>query len=282
MALIKPTIYANLVREKYEGKAVMRNFAVDSGELTGTTVGAKVSFPKWSTITDAEDMTNFNGSTDELTSVQLAQTASEATVKQIGKAIFVRDYDNVTALGNAIDEAAVQHGIVISRKVDADLATEALTTALYSVAATPTAITAAELNSTIGLFGDEQDVEEFAGIVINSLLLPSFRGMTEFVDMTKSNTTVGNGIIRRGLVGFFNGVPVYLSNKGTYDTTLSETITYVIKIGALGYMEKREIMVEEDRQPKKGGSDVVANLMYAVKLLKDDGVAILRKTVSEA
>lgn len=279
MALIKPTIYADLVREKYEGKAIMRNFAVDAGELQNTTVGVTVSFSKWGNITDAEDMTNFTND-DELTSVSLSQTADTATVKQIGKAIFVRDYDNVTALGNAIDEAAVQHGIVISRKVDADLAAEALTTALKYQAATPTAITATELNSTIGLFGDEQGVEEFAGIVINSLLLPSFRSMTEFVDMNKSTTTVGNGIIRRGLVGFFNGIPVYLSNKGTYDSALSETITYVIKVGALAYMEKRAIMIEEDRRPKAGGSDLVANLIYSVKLVKNDGIAILRKTIA--
>jgi hypothetical protein len=104
--------------------------------------------------------------------------------------------------------------------------------------------------------------------------------MAEFVDLTKSTTTVGNGIVRRGLVGFYNGIPVYLSNKNTYDTTLSETITYIIKVGALAYMEKRAIMVEEDRRPKAGGSDIVANLIYATKLVKDDGVAILRKTIA--
>lgn len=278
MALIKPNVYADIVREKYVGKAIMRNFALDVGILQNTTIGAKVIFPKFKTISDAEDMTAVGFT--ELTSDALDQTSSEATVKQAGKAVFVKDVDDVTALGNHIQEAGDQTGTVIARFVDTDLVTECLASPLKSATAGAAAVTAAELNTAFGLYGDEQDVEEFDGIVINSLLLPSFRSMTEFVDLNKSTANPNNGIITKGLVGLYNGIPVYLSNKGTYDTTLSECVSFIIKKGSLGYMEKREIMVEEDRQPKKGGSDIVANLIYAVKLIKDDGVVIVRKTIA--
>ncbi len=107
MALIKPEVYAPLTREKYEGRVIVRNLATDLGYLENTTVGAKVVFPSWRLIGDVEDMTNFNG-TQELKPEQLDQAFKEATIKQIGKAVFIKDLDNVTVLGNMINEASAK------------------------------------------------------------------------------------------------------------------------------------------------------------------------------
>ena len=279
MALIKPEVYAPLTREKYEGRVIVRNLATDLGYLENTTVGAKVVFPSWKLVGDVEDMTSFNG-TQRLKSEQLDQAFKEAIIKQIGKAVFIRDLDNVTVLGNMINEASNQTGIKIARKVDTDLIEEALTSPIKSATANAKAITGEELNSALQMFGDEADVEGIAGIVINSLLINSMLNMTEFVDATKTMAFAGNGVQTKGMLGYFRGIPVFVSDKGTYDSTKNECVTLIIKKGALAYMEKRGLNVEEERMASAGGSNIVANLIYAVKLVDDSGVVIVRKTIA--
>lgn len=282
MALIVPELYADLVREKFEGRAIMRSLSTNVGILDFQEVGSIINFPKWNTIGAPEDMTNFTMSTGTLTAEALAQTASQATVKQIGKAVYVRDLDNLTALGNHINEAASQTGIVIARKVDSDIFADALTSPLKFATAASNAITEAELNAAINEFGDDQDVDTMAGIVINSAITASLYQMPLFINNTYT-TAAGqnniNGIVRGGLIGFYRSIPVYLSDKETYDSIKDEYVTLIIKNGALGYMEKRAIKVEEDRVAMRGGSNIVSNLMYATHLLMDDGVVVVRKTI---
>lgn len=276
--LIKPEIYAPLTREKYEGRVVIRNLAKDCGYLENTQVGAKVVFPSFKLIGDVEDMTEWNG-TQELKDEQMDQKIKEATVKQIGKSVFIRDLDDVTALGNMLEEASEQTGIKIARKVDTDLIAEALTTKLKVAVGNEKGLNATDINMGLQMFGDEADAEDIAGIVINSLLINSMLNMPEFVDGSKTFNTVGNGVQRKGLLGFFRSIPVFVSDKGTYDKVKNECVSFIIKKGALAYMEKRGLKTEEDRRPKAGGSSVVANLIYAVKLIDDEGVVVLRKTI---
>ncbi len=280
MGLIKPEVYAPLTREKYEGRVVIRNLAKDCGYLENTQVGAKVIFPSFKLIGDVEDMTDWDGS-QELKDEQMDQMLKEATVKQIGKSVFIRDLDDVTALGNMIGEASEQTGIKIARKVDTDLIAEALTSKLKVAVGDKNGLKAGDINMGLQMFGDEADVEDIAGIVINSLVINSMLNMPEFVDANKTFNMAGNGVQRKGLLGYFRSIPVFVSDKGTFDKTTSECISFIIKKGALAYMEKRAIKTEEDRRPKAGGSSVVANLIYAVKLVNDEGVVVLRKTVAD-
>lgn len=277
MALIKPAVYAPLVREKFEGKIKVASLAVDLGYLQNTTVGETVTFPKWKLLSDATDVTKGTAIDTEA----LDQDSSTATIKMVApKGTQIYDIDNLTILGNAINESAEQHGKLIARKLDADLITSALTSPLKSPTAAVNAITGAELLTALTLYGDERDTEDFAGIVINSLLLPSFIAMPEFTSTEKTFTSGGNGIVVNGMVGYFLGIPVYMTDKGTYDTTLAECITLVIKKNALGFMTKRDINVEEDREPSYKRSTIYTDMIYATALLAEDGVVIVRKTIA--
>ena len=278
MALIVPEVYAELVREKYEGRSVMRHLSEDLGTIQNTTVGGTVVFPQWSTITDAEDMTDFTVETDRLTAVKLAQTSVNAPVKQYGKAIYVRDLEDVTALGNQINEAAYQTGAVIARKVDSDLFTEALSTT-NPIVTTTAMPTDADFMSLFNTFGDDQDIDTIAGLVINSAIIPAFLNSNLFVDATTTTAAafIGNGIVRNGLLGFYRGVPVYLSDKETQRTKGTYT-TLLLKKNAIAYMEKRGINVEEDRQAMSGGSNIVSNLIFACKLVRVADVAVMNST----
>jgi len=276
MALIVPDIYAGLVREKFEGKIKIAALSAELGFLKNTTVGSKVIFPKWELIGEAEEMEKGTPLEPEA----LSQDSTYATIKQVGKAVTVYDIDNITALGNAIDESATQMGIIFARKLDADLAAEALTSDLKSTVTDATKITNLELNTALNLFGDEQDADDFAGIVVNSLLVPSFFAMDEFVDKNKTYTTDGSGIIRNGLLGYFRNIPIYLADHQTYDSTGKECISYIIKKNALGYMTKRDINIELERMPKLKATDVVGDFIYACKLINDAGVCVVRKTIA--
>ena len=277
MALIRPEIFAPLVREKFEGKIKVAKMAVDLGYLTNTTVGETVTFPKWKLLSDATDVVKGTAIDTE----DLDQDSSQATIKMVApKGTRIYDMDNITMLGNAIDEAATQHGMLIARKLDEDLINEALTSPLKSPTADANAITGQELLTAMTLYGDERDVEDFAGIVINSLVLPSFIGMDEFTSVEKTYNAQGNGIVSGGLVGYFLGIPVVMTDKGTYDATNQECITFIIKKNSLGYMTKRDINTEEMREPNYKRTTIFTDMIYATKLLADDGVVVVKKTIA--
>lgn len=276
MATIKPEIFAPLVREKFEGKVKVANLATNLGFLKNSTVGETVTFPKWEIIGDPTEMAKG----DTISIEELAQTSSQATIKQIGKGVRVYDIDDITQLGNAVDESAQQMGKVFARKLDLDLISEALTSPLKHSVNFATEITEGELNAGIQLFGDEADVEEMAGIVAHSLLVPSFLNMNGFIDASKTFTAEGSGIQRAGLLGYYRGIPVYISDHskgaiGTYDSAGSRCNTFIIKKDSLGYMEKRGINIELDRVPSMKASDIYGDFVYAVKLINEAGIVVL-------
>lgn len=277
MALIIPEVYSQIVREKFLGRVKVANLATNVGILKNTTIGDTVIFPKWKTITDANVVVK--GTQSPIDS--LDQDFSQATIKMIDKIIRVFDIDDITMLSNSIQEAASQQAIVFTRKLDSDLIDEAKTTALKTATAADKAITANELNIALQNFGDDSDTEDIGGIVVNSLLDSSFYNMAEFVDANKTyNGSNGNGVVQNGKIGTFRGIDVFHSDKGTYDSTANECVSFIIKKGALGFMEKKAIDIVEEREEKLHCSDVVGSYTYAVKLLDDAGVIMLRKTIA--
>lgn len=274
--LIIPEVYAGIVREKFEGKVKVANLATDLGILKNTTVGDTVTFPKFRTITDPVEV--IKGQAIDVETLE--QTSSQAIIKQVGKAVRVYDIDDLTAFGNFIQEAATQQATVFARKLDLDLIEEAKTSVLKHSVADATKLTSTDLNEALNLYGDEQDTEDFAGIVINSLLLPSLYEMNEFIDKTRTIVSDENGIVRNGLVGFYRNIPIFLSDHGTYDDANQAPISLIIKKNSLAYMTKREINIELEREAKYKATDVVADFIYAVKLVDDAGVVVLQKTVA--
>ncbi|NFS07362.1 hypothetical protein FDE99_06260 [Clostridium botulinum] len=273
--LIIPSVYAGIVREKFEGKVKVANLATNLGYLKNTKVGETVTFPKFKTIGDAEEVVKGKQSKID----ELEQTSSQAKIKMIDKIVRVYDIDDMTALGNHIDEASKQQAIVFARKLDTDLIAECLTSSLKSATANAKAITADEINQGLLLFGDEQDTEEMAGIVVNSLVASSFYNMTEFIT-ARTDTVQDNGIVRGGVIGYFRGIPVFMADHGTYDTTKNEAVSFIIKKDSIAYMEKKGINIVEEREEKIHCSDIVGDYIYACKLINDAGVVVLRKTIA--
>ena len=277
MGLIIPEVYAKMVTEKVKGNIKISQFADTLGVLTGE-AGNTVTFPMFKALSDAVLMAKG----DSITPEQLAQTSSNKTIMQYGKGVKVFDIDDVTALGNMLENGASQQARIFARALDNEMAKDIDTNViLKSASASAVAITEDELIAGFQLFADDQDNDTFAGIVINSLLTPSFYKMAGFVKNDITYTKEGNGVIANGVIGYYRGsIPVVLSDVNTYDTSKAECKSYIIKKGALGIMPKRNVLVEEARHPETKSTDLYADYIFACGLIQKDGVAVIRKTIA--
>ncbi|WP_312159347.1 hypothetical protein [Oscillibacter sp.] len=216
-----------------------------------------------------------------LTPSVLDMTDSTAEIKYIGSAFRVYDSEKAQVKGAVQDKIITQVTDAMAKQIDTDLAAAIDTDVVYkSVVAGAAAITSAELQTGINNFGDNVDTDSFAAIVINSRLRSYFAGMTEFTNTALTYQTSGNGIVTNGVIGYYFGIPVIVTNNGTYDSTASECKTYIVKKDALGYVFQKNITLEEDRQALLLATDIVASSLYATKLLDETGVVLCRKTIA--
>ncbi|MDM0893010.1 hypothetical protein QTI63_03260 [Clostridium perfringens] len=274
MALIKPEIYSQIVTEKFKGKAILSNFAMDLGELSGK-VGDTVSFPVFNQIGSAKVLNKGDGIDEE----ELTQKETKATIKQMAApGVLIYDVDDLTALGNFVENGAMQQGTVLARGLDSDLFKEALTSKLKVKTTNKNVLMADDLNRGFAMFGDEQNVEDMACIICHSIVASSFYNMPEFVKSDYTFNGKGNGIVSHNCIGHFRGVPVFMSDKDTMVD--GECVTIIVKKNALAKMKKRGINIEDERQAKYKRTALYADYIYAVKLVNTEGVVILKNSIA--
>lgn len=275
MALIKPEIYSQIVTEKFKGKAILSNFAMDLGELSGK-IGDTISFPMFNQIGSAKVLNKGDGIDEE----ELTQKETKATIKQMAApGVLIYDVDDLTALGNFVENGAMQQGTVLARGLDSDLFKEALTSKLKVKTTNKNVLMSDDLNRGFAMFGDEQNVEDMACIICHSIVASSFYNMPEFVKADYTfNGINGNGVVHNNCIGRFRGVPVFMSDKDTMVD--GECITIIVKKNALAKMKKRGINIEDERQAKYKRTALYADYIYAVKLVNTEGVVVLRNTIA--
>ena len=267
--VIVPEVYSELVREKIAGKIIVSQACKTLGELTGK-VGETLTMPKWAYIGDAEDIAV--GTPMEAT--QMKQTSTQATIKMIAApAISVNDYDDVTELGEALDEASKQQAISVARKLDTDAIEAARKTVLQVKLDAKNEVTFDEMNSMLGMYGDEANTEEFEFIAIHSKFIPSFLKMEGFVSKELTHTTDGNGIQKNNLLGFFRGIAVVVSDR-LYDATNQEGFILVIKKDSLGLIPKETPFTEVARDASTRTNTIYCSQYYAMALIDDAGIVV--------
>ncbi|MDG6891190.1 hypothetical protein [Clostridium perfringens] len=275
-SLIKPEIYAKIVEEKMKGKMILTNWADQVGILTGS-VGETVIFPKWNTIGKATELVKGK----DIPLEELTQDDScKATIKQFcAPGVLIYDIDNVTALGDSVDEGARQQAVALARAKDSCLMDECLTSKLKVKTASKTEITSEELNRGLQLYADEQNIDDFHGILVNSLVANSFYKMPEFVKADYTfNGINGNGVVHNNIIGYFRGIPVTMSDSNTYRD--GECVTLIVKKHSLGKMPKRGVLCEAQRLAGKKATAVYSDEIGALKLINDEGVVVLRNTIA--
>lgn len=280
MAIIIPEVFSEVLAEKVKGQVKISQFAVELQGLSEfAEEGDKVSFPRWSALSDAEDLVKG----DAITAEQLAQTKVTKEVKHKAKGVTIFDIDAKEGKGNFLENAVLQQARIFAKAYDDELVKDIDANATLKLATDSNAeITENELIKGFNLFGDAQDNDSFASIVINSRLLPSFYGMQGFTSKDKTYSADGNGVIVNGVVGYYRGtIPVVLSDVNTYDSAKNECKTYIIKKGALGKKSKTNgTNIEVERDASKKATNVYADDMFVCGLIDTEGVAILRMTIA--
>lgn len=277
MAIIVPEVFADAVNSAMGVALRVGRVATDFTEMVEeiTQYGGSVHFPVIDRISDAEAVTKGVAIVPDTVSM----TDAEAEIKQVAKSVRIFDKDQAQVKSALKDKMAQQLGESMAKAVDKDLVEEMKENAVYQENVTE--LTANAIENAFNVFGDDVDSDSFAGIVINSALRPIINGMDEFTSAEKTNTAVGNGIVRDGVVGLFNNIPVILSNDGTSGKiTVSGNekdakMLFIVKKDALGYVYQKEAQVEEEREAKLLATDLVASELYAVKLVKSNGVSVL-------
>ena len=274
--VIVPEVYAELVREKIAGKVKVAQCAENLGSIVDKEVGETITFPVWKYIGDAEDIQPGTA----MSTVEMEQTNTTAEIKMIAaKGIKVYDYDNMTALGRALEEGASQQAEAIARKLDTDLIANALTSPFKKQITAKGVITEDELLDCLALYGDDRDTADFHAIVAHSAFAKSFYKMDGFVKKDITYVADGNGIVVNGVIGSYMGIPVVLSDR-LYDGTNSEGFLLFIKKGSLGYMPKENPFVETEREASKRCTNVYTSQVYATKLTDEAGIVVAKTVVA--
>ena len=280
MAIIVPEVYSEVLAEKINGQVKIAQFALELEGLNEfAEEGDKVSFPRWTALSDAEDLVKG----DAINVEELAQSKVTKEVKHKAKGVTIFDIDAKTGKGNFLENAVGQQARIFAKALDDELVKDIDANAtLKTTSAIANKIMEEDLINGFNLFGDDQDNETFAGIVINSKLLTDFYGMSGFTSKDKTYVADGNGIITNGVIGYYRGtIPVILSDVNTYDSSKNECKTYIIKKGVLGKKSKTGgVNIEVERDASKKATNVYADNMFVTGLIDTEGVAIIRYTIA--
>lgn len=276
MALIIPEVFANAINERMGVKLRVGKLATDCTNMVDAieTYGDTVHFPTIDRIADAAVVTKGT----PLTPNTVSMTDATATIKQVANSTRIFDKENVQVKDELKNKLAKQLADSMAKAVDSDFVKEMLDNATY-VDDTVTTLTEGAVDAAFDVFGDDVDNDTFAGIVISSNLRKAFMGMDAFISSTKTNAVYGNGVVIDGCIGYWNGtIPVYVTNNGTKITSngVNKDVLAVIKKDALGIIWQKQPTVEEQRPSLLLATDIIASEMYATKLMRADGVSILK------
>lgn len=270
--VIDPEVYADMAQAKFTGMVRVAGSpaVLEDNSLEGVP-GSTITFPKWNALGELDTLTE----TTAMTPAAMGTDSATATILEAGKAVEVTDKARLVSLGDPVEEAARQFGILAARRVDAALITQAQADETAQGGGTPLAVTAASGQTTltwarivdgIGLFDDEWDPEAMAGIFINSAQHVELLADSNFITVDK----LGSGAaILTGQVGLVAGVPVIVTDRVAAKKVL------FLKNNSLGLLYKRRPLVEQDRDILARSTIVTTTMHYAVKRLDDRGVGVV-------
>lgn len=283
--LYVPEVWGDMAHAEFLKRAIIgtSTAVVTDNELVGKP-GESVTFPKWETLGDLDDLTEGVAMTTET----MGQSSTQAKIKEAGKAVEITDTASLTGIGNPQDEAIRQFGILAARKIDADLITAALRvdangkktpknssgTEIKPLQATITGgkITWGGLVDAIEQFGDDFEPDEFTGLFIRSKQRSQIMKDDDFIKASELSASGQGSLVARGVIGAIAGLPVYVTDR------LPENKAVVLRRSSLGLKYKRRPIVERDRDILKRTTVVTTHMHYAVHRISDRGV--LEVTIS--
>lgn len=277
MAIITPKIMKDAINERLGVSLKLGGLATDiTNDVSDITqCGSEISMPRYSRVASVTDITKGSA----IVPNEISLVDSVAKILQTGGSIRVYDRDERQIKGRTLDNMTEQLIQAMSQSMDTALSDTIDKEAIKkSPQVDATKITFDEILNAISLFGDDVEIDSYAGLCINSRLLPSFYAMEQFVKIDYSfNQNNTNGIVKNGIVGKLLGIDVVCTNNGTWKD--NETVSYLIKKNALSYVKQQDITLELERESKLLCNDIVVSSMYACKVTDEEGIVIIRKTI---
>lgn len=277
--LLKSEVITQMINEQMKGREKLMALAGDMGNLpNGVQAGDTFTMIKVAHLGEMVDLVK--GQTIALE--DLETTKSSEVIEHKAKGFQLYDIERETTIGgkSILDKKIADMADIRVRAIEKSLGDKLAKAPLKYACSEANSLLASEINTALQTaFGDAQDTDEFAGIVVNSRVATGFYTMPEFVKADYTFTKDGNGVVRGGVIGTFRGIPVIMSDVTTYDTAKAESITYIIKKGALGY-KKVAGEVEVARNASKKCEEVYDDLMFVTGVTDDTGVVVVRKTIA--
>jgi len=205
----------------------------------------------------------------EVTFTANTETENTITINQnVAAAVEVADIARIQSQPNLVSKYTDKIGYALAKDVDTKIA--ALSTGFSQTVAAGTAWTIEEVISAIELLDLADAPSSDRAFVIDPRSHSQLRGLAEF---TLYDNTGAKGVqtgANNGMVGNVFGIPVYVSTNvlqtaGTPNT--SENMMFHKE--ALGLAMQKSPTIETDRNVRKLTTDVVGNVLYGVKELRD-------------
>jgi hypothetical protein len=272
--LASPYILKEMENRLVVTKVAATNISADVPEIAWN--GSEITFPIYSR-TAVADAVAAKGS---VTPVEIDGTSAKAAITHYAASSTFHK-DALRMSGGAVLQNMVLRDLsdAMAAKLDLAMVQTAIAGAtLKSACAAADAITSDELENAFALFGDHQNVDEFAGVFINSKLFPSLLKMDGFASDNLTYTQNNNGIVRKQCAGYYRGIPVFLTNNGT--RTADECKTLIVQRGALAYAQKSGVDIHEDYNGTSFMFTETADIYAAHKVLDDSKLVVLAKTIA--
>ena len=273
-------LYANIVQSAlytYSEQAVIRPI-VRNYDMTGTP-GLTAQVPKYPAIT-AGDLTDGQ---DIITNTAFNTTSVTMTAVERGAKITLTDLAKETAQEDVAAAIGRQLGEAMVNKVDGEIA--ALFPSFSNrVGAAGDAISAETIFKAVGQLRSQNARGQIF------VVLHPFQAMDLKIQLAGAGNTnmtnppmVGNQVLTNGVIGNLGGAIILESNNVGKDIndSVSGTGNFVgcaFTQDAIGYMVKRNIRVETQRDASLRADEIVGSMAYkAAELFDEYGVGILGK-----
>ena len=214
--------------------------------------GSTVTLPFYNSIGAATAV----GEGQDIPISQLTESTVSVTVSKYAKGVQITDEAVLSAYGDPIGEAVDQIAQSIGQAYDNAMLAAMGTSADAAMTTAAAALTADGIASALTLFGEDIDGDKV--ILVSPAGYETIRKANGWIP----GTEVAANLIIRGTVGMIHGCQVVVSNK-----LIAANASYIVKPGALAIYNKRDILVETDRDIINKSTVITADRHAAVYVL---------------
>lgn len=261
-------VVASYMIEKIRERMVFRPYADINSDLKGTS-GDTLTIPRVSKVMD--DATDVSEGA-EIPFDTVGTDTTEVKIKKIARGIaftteaLTRGYGNIQSLG--LDSLAY----AMANKIDNDCLTTLYTKALYGDFGTKK-ISRQVLSDALTGFG-EREADGQKVLFIHPLQLSELRNDPNFLTANE----IAQEMIIKGSVGMIWGMNIVPTEKIKPSGTKYKNI--IMRRGALGIAEKRDLTIESQKDITKDILNIVATQHYAT-YLRDESQLIVFETLAD-